>query len=205
MLSVLRTRDHLTNREGYRKNGVEKAYSAIAKTFDAVSSGEHLETTLHQHDFRGTVLDLGCGAGLIGKLLIQQHSATEVQVTGVDISASMCEWAVKNGYVRVDVGPMQDVIQKYEDGSFDHIVSSGSLHFLDSFAFSTTLEKIFTTATRSITLVVGDFVSNLNPLDMFEYASFFILINTLRLSFLLARRLQRPTCRARSRRDIPLQ
>lgn len=83
-------------------------------------------------DFRGKrVLDLGCGYGWHCVYAMERGAAS---VTGVDLSEKMLEVArEKTQYeqVRYLRMPIEDI--DFEDGSFDVVVSSLALHYVQSF------------------------------------------------------------------------
>lgn len=101
-------------------------------------------------DFGGTVLDLGCGTGCIGRILQKSHNA---QLTGVDISVEMAKQATTYDKVYVDL--LENVILDL-NSTFDHIVSCGAFMYCCKPTFELVLSKMFTVATQSITFCVED-------------------------------------------------
>lgn len=78
---------------------------------------------------RGTILDVGCGPGLLDVRLAQV--APESSVTGVDVEPDMVERARANaaglsGRVHFQLGDVADL--PFPDGQFDLVFSTFSLH-----------------------------------------------------------------------------
>jgi SAM-dependent methyltransferase len=109
---------------------VESGYDAIADRYaEAIRAGRGPETYFRSFLARvlelipegGTVLDLGCGAGLVTADL-----TTRARVVGVDISLAQLELARRNApaarFVRAD---MVDVA--FAPGSFDAVVAFWTL------------------------------------------------------------------------------
>ena len=109
---------------------VESGYDAIAGRYaEAIRAGRGPETYFRSFLARvlelipegGTVLDLGCGAGLVTADL-----TTRARVVGVDISAGQLELARRNApaarFVRADM-----VDLAFAPGSFDAVVAFWTL------------------------------------------------------------------------------
>ncbi|KAI7861213.1 S-adenosyl-L-methionine-dependent methyltransferase, partial [Lichtheimia hyalospora FSU 10163] len=120
--------------EGYFKTNMPKILENISKTYD----------------FNGSVLDLGCGTGVFGRFLIKNND--NIKITGIDISPKMAEKAYE--YNELYIGPIQSMINNFH--SFDHIISSGALYFLDGDSFKKVIYKIFKIANVSITIGIED-------------------------------------------------
>lgn len=110
-----------------------KKYSEIKRSQEGLqgaSEWHELKTMLP--DFHGKrVLDLGCGYGWHCKYASENGAKS---VTGVDISNNMIEVARKrnNGpNIEYHVKRMQDV--DYPADSFDAVISSLAIHYLESF------------------------------------------------------------------------
>jgi SAM-dependent methyltransferase len=109
---------------------VESGYDAIADRYaEAIRAGRGRETYFRSFLARvlelipegGTVLDLGCGAGLVTADL-----TTRARVVGVDISVAQLELAHRNApaarFVRADM-----VDLAFAPGSFDAVVAFWAL------------------------------------------------------------------------------
>ena len=78
----------------------------------------------------GRVLDVGCGPGQLSIRLARDHG---LDVTGVDLDPAMVDLAranaasgVADGTIQFEVGDVAEL--PFQDGSFDVVVSSMSLH-----------------------------------------------------------------------------
>ncbi|OKP09898.1 hypothetical protein PENSUB_4729 [Penicillium subrubescens] len=111
-------------------------------------------------DWTGTVLDLGCGTGVLGTLL--HEKGAPFSIMGVDLSPEMTQSpAVLSYYVSpVTVGPLQTTIMKSIE--FDHVACFGALGYLPEPDFIAVLMRMFMVARKSITFDVGDF-SDVSP------------------------------------------
>ncbi|MBF0224824.1 MAG: methyltransferase domain-containing protein [Desulfobacterales bacterium] len=69
---------------------------------------------------RGTLLDLACGSGVIGKLF--KNKFPELEVVGMDICLSLLKWA-KFPVCQSDVFNLP-----FKNDSFDLIISAGAFH-----------------------------------------------------------------------------
>ena len=89
-------------------------------------------TLLELHN-SGRVLDLGCGTGVLTRLIADQLDAEAGGLSvGIDAAAKMIQVARKkrgNEICRFDVIAAEDL--PYEDGSFDAVVSSLFFHHVD--------------------------------------------------------------------------
>lgn len=110
-----------------------KKYSEIKRSKEGLkgaSEWHELKTMLP--DFHGKrVLDLGCGYGWHCKYASENGASS---VIGVDISAKMIEQANKKNndpHVDYHVKRMEDV--DYPADSFDVVISSLAIHYLESF------------------------------------------------------------------------
>lgn len=71
------------------------------------------------------VLDLGCGEGSLGALLIRQKNCT---VYGIEIDKRGVEQAIKKG-VKAEVGDL-DMGLSYPDNSFDYVILNETLYMV---------------------------------------------------------------------------
>ncbi|CAO3654455.1 unnamed protein product [Mucor hiemalis] len=110
-----------------------KKYSEINRSKEGLKgASEWHELKNMLPDFHGKrVLDLGCGYGWHCKYASENGASS---VTGVDISAKMIEQANKRNndpHVEYHVKRMEDV--DYPADSFDVVISSLAIHYLESF------------------------------------------------------------------------
>jgi ubiquinone/menaquinone biosynthesis C-methylase UbiE len=85
-----------------------------------------------------TLLDLGCGEGLLALL-----KRKDVYLAGVDLSPELIEMATRNGYDRACVGQLTEL--PFEDASFDYVVSLdvfGHVDFADKDALLAEIKRV---------------------------------------------------------------
>jgi predicted TPR repeat methyltransferase len=86
------------------------------------------ETVLSRHPDTGSVLDVGCGTGLVGRALRSRGFAGEVQ--GLDISQASLDIAQQRGaYDSVEQADLQQRLP-VEDDRFDAVVCVGVMTYL---------------------------------------------------------------------------
>ncbi len=110
-------------------------------------TGSGMNEVLEQPAFRSLlpdvtglrVLDMGCGAGEMCRLLADQGAAT---VTGMDVSENMLEKALEQHQDRVTYIHTSAEEAAFDVGSFDLVVSSLMLHYVED--ISLLLKKIHT-------------------------------------------------------------
>ena len=111
---------------------------------------EVYEKLIEKFDYSGTVLDLGCGTGLLGNIILRQYNA---KLTGIDISPEMLKLAHR--YEKVYVGLLENVVFELKP-KFNHIISSGALTFVDNQYFEKIFSQMFHLASNSISLIIDD-------------------------------------------------
>lgn len=108
------------------------------------------ESLVDTFDYSGTVLDLGCGTGLVGKAIKKRHDA---RMTGIDVSTEMVK--LIDNYDDIRIGLMENVVLELEF-TFTHVVSSGALEFLDEKSVEKLFVRMFDLSTKSVTLVIAE-------------------------------------------------
>jgi D-alanine-D-alanine ligase-like ATP-grasp enzyme/ubiquinone/menaquinone biosynthesis C-methylase UbiE len=141
---------------------LSKTYDNFAESYDSqVSIHSNIPKLLNDifkiYNYNGTILDLGCGTGIVGKTL--NKCGHSIYITGVDISPKMME---KTNYDENYVGEIQNIPEKLEGRYFDHIICISVLHFLNNTVFEVMLMKMFKMATKSITISVENIPSKYN-------------------------------------------
>ncbi|KAG6001998.1 hypothetical protein E4U21_003582 [Claviceps maximensis] len=132
-------------------------YDSWSDTYDESwrSSGlcKMQDYTVANFDYSGSVLDLGCGPGGLGRLL-DAHGVKTTEIVGVEISAGMlCAPDIKKYYKK----PLWNCsIQEYvmKNVQFDHVVCFSALLFLDAAEVNTALTRMFIIARKSISIEV---------------------------------------------------
>jgi ubiquinone/menaquinone biosynthesis C-methylase UbiE len=74
--------------------------------------------------WEGSVLDVGCGTGLLATALGDSFT-----YTGIDISENMLKKAKERGY-NVRQGDALTLLKNEKSGSFDHVVCIGALYWM---------------------------------------------------------------------------
>jgi len=118
------------------KEGYDGVYSEHVTRYDELGAGFQIKAATAQlegMDLRGkTVLDVGCGTGIISFVALQKGAA---KVTGGDISNQMLEIARtkadKLGYDadRIDFRWLDAECLPFEDASFDFVITGQSFGF----------------------------------------------------------------------------
>ncbi|CAM9164892.1 unnamed protein product [Chrysoparadoxa australica] len=115
----------------------EAFYDKMAATYDEVIFGPVIED---QHfaegvklflkrisETQGSILDVGCGTGLL-----KERLPRDFEFTGVDVSSEMLKRAAQRGY-KVIHKPAEDALEEMADNSFDYVVALCSLSFVEDF------------------------------------------------------------------------
>jgi len=134
----------------YEENLITDEFSKFPALFDNLCQ---------KHNFTGSVLDIGCGTGIAGKIILKHNQNNEI--TGIDFAEEMAKRAVQNGYKEVYVGLMEEAVPSFlnQNKKFDHIVSLASVCFLPNKTFTHFLTSLFSMANKSITLEVDEITS----------------------------------------------
>ncbi|MEZ4156491.1 MAG: class I SAM-dependent methyltransferase [Candidatus Paceibacterota bacterium] len=147
--------------DGLEGKPIEKfaaMYDAEAESYEADAYGEKINYALPEtmlrffqnHDVKsGTVLDLGCGPGVVGNAL-QKIEGANFELTGVDISPGMAQQAIKAGYEKVILGRIEEAVE--QEGSYDHIVSLSALYYVSKEDIEKVILSILAKAKKTATL-----------------------------------------------------
>ncbi|NEQ39906.1 MAG: class I SAM-dependent methyltransferase [Okeania sp. SIO3I5] len=105
---------------------------------------------------QGSVLDMGCGTGLLSELL-----QGDFEYTGIDISVKMLDYAAKRGYRTINKS-FETALPEIDDNSYDFIFCLSSLVlFKDA---QTTIEQMERIARQAILIsldeVTEEFIKN---------------------------------------------
>lgn len=137
----------------------QKFYDDFAPTYDATLedskiNAQHVKEAAkifqnHHQETHGSVLDLGCGTGLLKELLQER----EFEYTGVDISGEMLKYASERGYKTIHKS-VEDALPAIQDSSYDFVFALSSLLFVED--IDATLAHIDRIARKSILLSLDD-------------------------------------------------
>lgn len=127
-------------------NDIKEFYDGFADEYDAVSLSStvnaqyHVEVSkifLKYHYSSGSILDIGCGTGLIKDFLGDSFS-----YTGIDISSNMLKRAKARGF-KVILGALEDVLLNIPDRSYDYALCLSTLYYIqDAYAIIEHLARI---------------------------------------------------------------
>ncbi len=141
-------------------------YNKLASTYDATlkdprTDAQHLKEAakiFQKYNSRvgGSLLDLGCGTGLLKELL-----EGEFEYIGIDIAENMLHYASERGYEIIHK-PIEDALPEIPDCSYDFVFALGCLLFIED--IDSTLAHINRIARKSILLsldnLTQEFVRN---------------------------------------------
>ena len=102
----------------------------------------------HNNATSGSILDLGCGTGLLKDLL-----GDEFDYTGIDISEEMLKRASDRGYQTIHK-PVEDALSEIPDRSYDFVFVLGTLLFVED--IDSILKDIERIARQSILLSLDE-------------------------------------------------
>ena len=80
----------------------------------------------HQYNYhQGSILDIGCGTGLLSELL-----QGNFEYTGIDISSKILDYAAKRGYQTIHRS-IEIALPEIDDNSYDFVFCLSSLLFIE--------------------------------------------------------------------------
>ncbi len=110
-------------------------YDNFASTYDATLENSNVNAShvkeaakifqKHNTNIYGTVLDVGCGTGILKDVLQEK----ELEYTGIDVSQKMLQYASSRGY-RTIHEPVENALPKIQDQSYDFVFALSSLLFV---------------------------------------------------------------------------
>ncbi|KAG6107687.1 hypothetical protein E4U14_004070 [Claviceps sp. LM454 group G7] len=160
--------------------GVASKYDDMAPKYDHfVNTGDMtvkqmLAKLVETYDFSGTILDLGCGTGAVGRALAQCQKYQQCDSTsssssalfssqkeiyrlvGCDISPGMLDVCRETGlYAHLHLNTMQATLMNLTE-TVDHVICSSVLHLVGPEMFTFIVVLLFVLANKSITLSVDE-------------------------------------------------
>ncbi|KAG5934256.1 hypothetical protein E4U53_000724 [Claviceps sorghi] len=143
---------------------VAPRYDDLVRTSD-ITAEASLGKLVDEFDFSGTIIDLGCGTGLFGRILSQSSQFSQQlsspcvgthRLLGCDISPGMLDICRKTGlYASLHLESMQSVLTNLPT-SIDHAVSFSALHHLRPEMLAFVVAVLFIRVNKSITLSVDE-------------------------------------------------
>lgn len=136
----------------------EQFYDNFAPTYDATHknpkiNGQHVAEAAkifqkYNSSPRGSVLDLGCGTGLLSESL-----QGELEYTGIDISQKMLDLASQRGYKTIHKS-IEEALPEIPDNSYDFVFALCCLSFVEDIDLA--LKHINRIARKAILLCIED-------------------------------------------------
>jgi SAM-dependent methyltransferase len=161
---------HLIRRkvEENRQSRIADIYTTYSKTYDESIARFRLisiyERIISLVDLSGSILELGSGTGVFGRLLEKKSpppSHETTTLTGIELSKGMIEKCQETGlYKQVYHGSMQTIFPSM--GPFDHIVSFGTLCYASPEDFSLIMARSFQLARKSIAVTIDEITDEYN-------------------------------------------
>ena len=139
------------------KISAEEFYDDYAPKYDDVlkdpkCNGQHVYEAakiFHQYNYhQGSILDIGCGTGLLSELL-----QGNFEYTGIDISSKILDYAAKRGYQTIHRS-IETALPEIEDNSYDFVFCLGSLLFIED--VKTAVEHIYRVARQAILISLDE-------------------------------------------------
>ncbi|KAJ5698378.1 hypothetical protein N7462_000383 [Penicillium macrosclerotiorum] len=137
-------------------------WAKLTTLFDESAPSEQLSseiTTLGP--YTGTAIDLGCGTGLVGRLLHENPGNQMTHLIGVDISNKMLDICHQGGRYSELLHDRMEKFLGQRTEMVDHIFSLLALDFLSVEELDFVLARCFQLSRNSITLMIQDYEKTL--------------------------------------------
>lgn len=158
---------------------VKDFYNQFASTYDASfqssqTNAQHLNEAAqifnkYNSHSSGSILDLGCGTGLLKELLGENF-----QYTGIDLSENMLNYAKQRGYKIINQ-PLELILSQLPDSSYDFVFALGSLMFLTE--INSAISNMKRIARKSVLFNLDclspEFIERAN-VNVYDHSDFFI-------------------------------
>ncbi|RLL95664.1 hypothetical protein CFD26_104968 [Aspergillus turcosus] len=130
-------------------------YDTLLDKCTTIAAG--IKALTESYDYDGTVFDLACGTGVVGRVLAESKRGS--RLPGFDITSRMGDICRSTGlYEHVHIESMEAALlncHRFAD-SVDHIVCFSALHFLRPEIFTFVLVLCFTLAKRSVSISIDE-------------------------------------------------
>lgn len=135
-------------------------FTELASIFDSYQENPQLGSRVGElMPLAGTVIDLGCGSGTVGRTLRENPESRVTDLIGVDISGKMLDLCRQAGkYSQLVHGRMESFLA-HRTEKVDHIFCVSALDFLPVEELDFVLARCFQLSRHSITLIVDDWSS----------------------------------------------
>ena len=140
-------------------NDIKEFYDGFADEYDAVLFSSTVKAQYHfeakkifqkYHHTTGSILDIGCGTGLIKDFLGDRFS-----YTGIDISSNMLKQALRRGF-KVLLGVLEDILPNIPDRSYDYALCLSTLYYIQD--AHTIIEHLGRIARKGVLLSIDHMV-----------------------------------------------
>jgi ubiquinone/menaquinone biosynthesis C-methylase UbiE len=159
-----------------------QAAAAYARFSDGATLGRTVRSRLHlvqdllSHHPGGTLLDAGCGPGMMARLLLQSRPG-DFTITALDQSPAMIRYCAENvqdvGSVHATVGQLEAL--PFGDGNFDVTLVMGALEYADVRPSVQEVARV----TRAGGLVILTMLNPLSPYRLTEWLMYWPLVRLL--------------------------
>jgi SAM-dependent methyltransferase len=147
----------------------ESQYLELAEIYNSLAqpSIEQLQSTgafthLTTQSYQGTMLDLGCGTGALGRHLRTDPRSKITEMVGIDISNKSLDICGQNMAYTERVHQRMEVYLARRTQTVDHIFSVSALQHLSTEELDFVLARCFQLAKQSITLVLDPAMNSRN-------------------------------------------
>jgi SAM-dependent methyltransferase len=120
------SRSHLSKRLGYPVDSADSSTRSSLRLFDALYRWKCGVELVPKFVSDGRLLEIGCGSG---SRLLNLRELGWRGLLGIELVSVAAERACASGF-EVQCGPVEEVLEKYADGSLDVVVSSMVLEHL---------------------------------------------------------------------------
>lgn len=148
-----------------KENDIEKYYDKFSEKYDEVIKSSECNAQFYNEAKKiflkynhqtGSILDVGCGTGLLSDVLLG-----DFEYTGIDVSGGMLKYASERSYKTIHQ-TIQDGLPKIESKSYDFVVSLGALFLVED--IHTSLKHINRIARKAILIgldrLTDDYIQN---------------------------------------------
>ncbi|KAJ5212656.1 uncharacterized protein N7498_004302 [Penicillium cinerascens] len=153
-LTILQVSDYGALKE---KQQMAEFYADYAVYYDEEMTDEigycrHQQIMASQFDWTGTVLDVACGTGALGRYL--SDGEQDCKIFGIDLSLEMTNTSSIRKYYQlpITIGTMQAAMMQPEE--YDHVACFGGLDYLGDDDFRIVLSRMFSVARKSVSFNV---------------------------------------------------
>ena len=144
----------LTTKQATVRAAFDAISPQIAAAFDCIAHVAVMRSLAFQFQWKGSILDVGCGQGVFGGLLNLYHKGVELY--GTDMSEAMIKAPQIEQYYHspIHVGPMEQTL--ISSPTTDHITCFSVFQYVTPMTFVAALSQMFLKARKSITFDIPE-------------------------------------------------